>query len=31
MVDLVIEHLLRESRSIEDETWRDRHDSDETT
>ena len=31
MVDLVIEHLLRESRSVQDETWRDRHDSDETT
>lgn len=30
MVDLVIEHLLRESRGVEDETWRDREDSDET-
>jgi hypothetical protein len=24
MVDLVIEHLLRERRKLEDETWRDR-------
>jgi len=30
MVDLVIEHLLRESRGVEDETWRDRPDPDET-
>lgn len=26
MVDLVIEHLLREKKRLEDETWRDRHD-----
>jgi len=30
MVDLVIEHLLHESRGVEDETWRDREDSDES-
>ncbi len=30
MVDLVIEHLLREGRDVEDETWRDREESDET-
>jgi hypothetical protein len=30
MVDLVIEHLLRESRGVEDETWRDREDSGES-
>jgi hypothetical protein len=30
MVDLVIEHLLRESRGVEDETWRDREDPDQT-
>lgn len=30
MVDLVIDHLLRESRGIEDETWRDREDQDDT-
>jgi len=30
MVDLVIEHLLRESRGVEDQTWRDREDPDET-
>ncbi len=30
MVDLVIEHLLREGRGIEDDTWRDREDPDET-
>jgi hypothetical protein len=29
MVDLVIEHLLREGRGVEDETWRDREDPDE--
>jgi hypothetical protein len=27
MVDLVIEHLLREGRGVEDDTWRDREDS----
>ena len=26
MVDLVIEHLLREGRGVEDDTWRDRDD-----
>lgn len=31
MVDLVIEHLLRESRGVDDETWRDREDPDETS
>lgn len=30
MVDLVIDHLLRESRGLEDDTWRDREDPDET-
>jgi hypothetical protein len=30
MVDLVIEHLLREGRGAEQETWRDRRESDET-
>ena len=30
MVDLVIEHLLREGRGVEDDTWRDREDPDET-
>jgi len=30
MVDLVIDHLLRESRGVEDDTWRDREDSGET-
>ena len=30
MVDLVIEHLLRESRGVEDETWRDREDPEQT-
>ena len=30
MVDLVIEHLLRESRGVDDETWRDREDPEQT-